>query len=246
MPQPLTIELRGSATATADGAGAAVDIGATRTAVRVTIVASAGPPQSPFRVGIQTSPDGLNGWMDIDELWSIDRLGAQEFSVDGAQRFIRARWEVYGAEPVEFAVLGVAHQVYCSSKDIGRYGIREAALVDITTPSSRADACIAASSEADGYLGARYTLPLTAWGDDLRAHCARMAARYALDACGWQPDGPDDVVERAFDRALAWFKQLRSDQLDPPDIVDSSPITHPRKRRARIVSRPRGWSSTED
>lgn len=236
MPQPLAITLRPPAAATADGEGAAVDIGAARTAARLTVTATDGPPQRPFQVAVQTSPDGVGGWVDIDEPLTIGVLGALDFSVAGAQRFLRVRWSV-PESPVTFGVAGVAHQVYCSPHDIGRYGLREQALLDITTQSALADACITVSAEADGYLGGRYVLPLVAWDDDLRAHCARMAARYALDASGWQPGGPDEVVERSFDRAIAWLKRLQAGQLAPPGIVDSTPTVF--EGGSVVVSRPR-------
>lgn len=192
-----------------------------------------------MRLVIEHAAATSGPWLELDAL-DIEQTGDFELSVGNAKRYLRVSWEFVGGEnspSVTFSVLGEAHQVYCSPRDLGRYGIRAAELLELTTASARADGCIAVSAEADGYLNGGYTLPLLAWDDALRGQCARMAIRYALDQCGWQPSGPDVVIETSFDRALAWLKRLQAGNLDPPDITDSTPEEF--EGGSVVMSRPR-------
>lgn len=230
MSQPLSIELRASSAATAAGSGAAVDLGLVasavpRSAARLGVEVSAFTGLERLRLVVEHAAASGGPWLELDAL-DIEQTSDFELSVGDTKRWLRARWELVGADgspSVTFGIAGTAHQVYVSPRDLARYGIRAEELTAITTPSARADACISVSDEADGYLNGRYVLPLKAWDDALRGQCARMGIRYALDRCGWQPDGPDNVVEKSFDRAVAWFKRLQAGQLEPPGIVDSTP-----------------------
>jgi phage gp36-like protein len=231
MSQPLSIELAPSAARTADGSGVPVDLGlvaevAPRSAAELVITVTDWEDVALLRLVVETSAQESGPWLEVDSL-ELQETGDHELAVGDTRRWLRLRWELSaaGASPsVSFSVEGEAHQVYIGPRDIGR-GLRIEALEKIATSHERAAACIAVSSEADGYLNGRYTLPLKRWDHALRRHCASMAVHYVLDAAGWQPEGPDNVVKTAFDRAVAWFKRLQAGQLEPPDIVDSTPAT---------------------
>lgn len=244
MSQPLSIELAASVARVADGSGVAVDLGLVaatvpRSAARLTVEVSDFAELERLRLVVEHAADSSGPWLELDAL-DITQTGDYELSVADTKRWLRASWGFFGASgspSVTFSATGLAHQVYVGPRDLGRYGIRLEELLAITTPSARADACIAVSDEADGYLNGRYVLPLTAWDDALRGQCARMAIRYSLDRCGWQPDGPDNVIEKSFDRALSWFKRLQAGQLEPPGLVDSTPEEF--EGGSVVVSRPR-------
>lgn len=95
-----------------------------------------------------------------------------------------------------------------------------------------------ASVEADVYLRARYTLPLTAWGDDLRGWVADIAAFFCLKRIGANPEADDyKVFKASHDEAHAKLK-LVAQRLLHPDIQDSAKLT----RVPRMASKPlRGW-----
>ena len=57
---------------------------------------------------------------------------------------------------------------YATAADFDRFGIRPDALPATITDQDKDAAISAASGRADSYLGARFRLPISAWGDDLR------------------------------------------------------------------------------
>jgi phage gp36-like protein len=247
MSQPLAIELAGSAERAASGSGAAVDLGVVstaegapaRSAARLEISVSAYANVERVRLVVQHAGAEAGPWVELDAL-DVEQTGDYELSVGGTRRWLRLSWEFFGpggSPAVTFSVAGAAHQIYFGPKDLGRCGLPRSVIDDRITKSAQADACIRVSDEADGYLGARYTLPMLAWDDGLRGHGAAMAVRYGFDACGWQPEGPDAVIEAAFDRGLAWLKRLADGKLEPPGMVDSTPEVF--EGGSVVVSRPR-------
>jgi phage gp36-like protein len=250
MSQPLAIELAPSLARTAAGAGVAVDLGLVantvpRSAARLdAIEVSAFSGLERMRLVIEHAAASSGPWLELDAL-EVEQTGDYELSVGDAKRWLRVRWELFGDDgspSVTFGVQGEAHQVYVGPRGL-KSAIREPALSDMTTATARADACIAASDEADGYLGGAFTLPLLAWDNTLSAKCAHLAIKYALDACGWQPEGPDNVLLANYTAAIRWMEKLQKRQLTPPGMVDSTPGQHKNNARvARIRSTPRrGW-----
>ncbi len=240
MPQPLAIELAASAARATNGSGTAVDIGAARSAARLLVQVTAFTGLERVRLVVQHADLEAGPWL---ELGAVDLLQADEYdlSVADSRRWVRASWELtddgVGSPSVTFAVAGDAHQLYCSPRGLGRFGITKAVIDDLLTKHAQADACITASDEADGYLGGRYTLPMTAWCSDLTAMVARMAIKYGFDLCGWQPDGPTDMVMGNFNHAISWLKRLQDGKLEPPGMIDSTPETF--EGGAVVVSRAR-------
>ncbi len=87
----------------------------------------------------------------------------------------------------------------------------------------------AASAEADTYLSASYTVPLTTVSPALKLHVARAALYHFLSTNGFNPNGPDDVIERNYDRALNFYKALQKSQQALPNEVtepDRDDIVH--------------------
>lgn len=95
-----------------------------------------------------------------------------------------------------------------------------------------------ASKEADGYLRARYTLPLTAWDDDLKGWVADIAAFLCLKRIGTNPESADyEVFKAASDEAHAKLK-LVSQRLMHPNIQDSAKLTRVPRMASKAL---RGW-----
>lgn len=85
----------------------------------------------------------------------------------------------------------------------------------------------AASSIADSYFRARYTLPLLAWDAAVKSRVAALAARELLRVVGWNPEHPADVaLMKAADNAEKWF-QLVSTRDAHPDVSESTPSSEP-------------------
>jgi phage gp36-like protein len=243
MPQPLSIELAESAERTAAGSGAAVDLGlvaetSPRSAARLDVAVTAFAGLERLRLVVEHASAQAGPWLEVDAI-DVDQTGDYELSVGDTKRWLRLRWELTadGIPATTFAVAGAAHQVYVGPRDLGRYGIRRSVIDDRITKSDQADACITVSDEANGYLGGRYVLPLKAWSEDLKAQCARMAIKYGLDVGGRQVEGPEDLVEKGFERAVAWLKRLQDGKLEPPGMVDSTPEVF--EGGSVVVSRPR-------
>lgn len=109
----------------------------------------------------------------------------------------------------------------------------------------------AASAEADSYLGNQYTLPITGWGDDLKAAVSKIAVYEFLSVRGLNPDaGSSDanVRDRAKD-ARAWLQRVGEGKATPTGIVDSTPgnvAGTPGSDPEVVSASTRGWSSRGD
>ena len=78
---------------------------------------------------------------------------------------------------------------YATTADFDRFGIRPEALPQTITVQDKDAAISAASGRADSYLGARFRLPISAWGDDLRqAVCAIAAFELVASQVGFNPE----------------------------------------------------------
>jgi phage gp36-like protein len=247
MPQPLAIELLALGAQTADGQGAAVDLGLVsdadgapaRTAARLLVQVTAFTALERVRLIVEHSASGTGDWLELGAV-DIEQTDEYDLSVADSRRFVRARWEFTpgtGTPSITLGVAGEAHQLYCGPRDLGSFGITRAVINDLLTPHAQADGCITASDEADGYLGGRYTLPMLAWDKTLSAQVARMAVKYGFDVCGWQPDGPNDVIMGNHSAALKWLMRLQDGKLEPPGMVDSTPDVF--EGGSVVVSRPR-------
>ena len=236
MANAKAITLLASGTQTAAGDGSAVDLGETvgdylvlRSAVQVVIPVTAFALESPappdpepvLTLSIETRDATADPWETIVTL-EIEATGRYTLSAGDLGRYVRLSWELgVGLESVDFGATGQAHVVYCDPRDLTKTCVPERSVADITA-SARADACISASDEADGYIGGAYTLPLLAWPNDLRDHTARIATGIIFAHRGVDPQGPDANVLLERDRALKWLDRLANGRLSPPGLIDST------------------------
>jgi phage gp36-like protein len=129
---------------------------------------------------------------------------------------------------------------YAAPEDFDRFGIRPSALPSSITRADKQAAINAASDRANGYLGARFRMPIIDWGDDLRqAVCAIAAFELVSAQVGFNPEaGHNLVLINRKDDALRWLEQVARGHITPL-IIDTSP---PAASISRVTSnRPRGW-----
>jgi len=229
------LTLLASAARTTSGVGASVDLGAATSAqLDLAVTAASGT----LVLAIQTSADGTI-WQTLTTLPSTATTGRTSVWVAGALRYLRASYTITGSG-FTFSVAGTALVVYATPDDFDALAPSAAAAEDFSI-EEKAKALASASGEASGYLNARYTLPLTAWGDDLRQHVVNIAAYRLLVRRGWSPVAPeDDTVRTGYTDALAWLAKVKDERISPPDIVDSTPEVY--DAGAFVVSKPkRGW-----
>lgn len=132
---------------------------------------------------------------------------------------------------------------YATRTDLTRLGLRSEALTGVSADAQDA-ALEAASDVADSYLRARYDLPLTAWGDDLRRAVAAIAALDIMTARGFNPQaGADDLLMRRQEQAVSWLKDVAANRA----TVSGGNTTPTSSTRARAQgptvasSGQRGW-----
>lgn len=131
---------------------------------------------------------------------------------------------------------------YATTTDLVRLGVASTALSEIAT-ATQEDALDACSATADGYLGGRFTLPLTAWGDDLRMHVAGMAAFRLLAGRGYDPQrGGDEVIRMLWEDAIRWLERVSAGTVTPAGITDATPEEREEvPSTVCITNSSRGW-----
>lgn len=127
---------------------------------------------------------------------------------------------------------------YATTDDLTRLGLGGAALASLDS-TTRTAALVARSAFADGFLAKRYTLPLSAWGEDLREAIVHLASWDLLSRRGFDPTAANDAaVQINMERAEAWLTKVARGVIEPQGITDSTPsVTE--TRSVVVVSRPR-------
>lgn len=113
---------------------------------------------------------------------------------------------------------------YAVIADLAQGGVSNANTSEI--PAATLDAVLLKRSVyADGYLGKRYTLPILAWGDDLRLAVSQLSG-WDVMAVVLQMN-PEDAANSNWrdrrDEAQRWLEGVAAGRIVPTGIVDSSP-----------------------
>jgi phage gp36-like protein len=143
----------------------------------------------------------------------------------------------------------VAASQYCDPADLIKY--LPPSTIAQATSGQQLQACIDASEEADSYMRGRYTLPLLAWGSDVRSHVAWIACYQLMQTIGFRPEAGADkgVVERYYravgwpDRAgTGWFPGIQRQAIHPDVTPAISPLADVVALLPQVRSEPmRGW-----
>jgi phage gp36-like protein len=112
---------------------------------------------------------------------------------------------------------------YAERADLAKYSLPAAVLAAIAT-ADQDSALDAASQVADGYLGAKFVLPLTAWGEDLKRAVCDFAAWILIKRRGFSPQNADGgMIREAYDDSVEWFKGVAAGKVVPSSVRDSEP-----------------------
>jgi phage gp36-like protein len=127
---------------------------------------------------------------------------------------------------------------YASLTDLTQLGLPTAALTEIDD-ATRTASLEAASSLADGYLAAVYTLPLTSHGSDLTRAVVSIAVYDLMVRRGYSADGADEEIRRRYEDAIRWLEKVAAGLISP-DIVDDTP-DHAEGGSFVVTMAKRGW-----
>jgi len=218
MPDPKTVTLHTSAPEAGSGLGEVVDVGVrTYSEVNLAVTAINGT----LSVTIESSSAQLS-WQALGYFKSVTSVLSRTIIVPDGQRYLRARWTVDGT--ATFAVTATAHQLYATPADVAKTGIASAVLAAIPVVDI-ATACLNASSEAEGYIAASTTLPITSLDAATRQHIARMALFETFRFRPSQIATHAGMIEIGRSDALAWLTKVASGKLRPVELVDSAATT---------------------
>lgn len=226
MPHRSAIELAASSARTSSGTGDSVDLGAATTALlRLDVTAASGTTPT-LAVTIQTSPDELT-WRNLGSFATVSAAGALERRLPGASKYVRAVWTLGGTSPsFTFSVAGSALTVYATPRDLSSLGCAGGALDDLSDEDKDLALC-AATDNADTELqSGSHTLPLTAWGEDLRQAVVDIAVFRLMRRRGFSPEGPDMLIAKGYDDAMRWLTSVGRESKTLAGVVDSTPTVH--------------------
>jgi hypothetical protein len=144
----------------------------------------------------------------VDNVWTAKTVGFERKRFTGLGRYLRGIALVGGSStPTMTGEVSSSSSDPCPSStapiaELGQFGISPEVTADPDAPIDSAvlDGILqACSAQADGYLqsSGRITLPLTAWGVDLKMCVAKLAAWEIMAVrVGHNPDDPNNFVWR--------------------------------------------------
>lgn len=251
MSNALAIELKSVGAETISGEGPAVDIAyevdGTFYPLRTTLalivdVDEVSGTLPRLSLTLQTSDASTGPWRDVGFLnETLNENGPDDYDwyVGDCERYVRVKWAISGTTPsFTFSVAGKAHVAYANRAEMIFYGMSEGVL-DQIAEDKKLKALIAASAEMSTNLSVSFTLPITAWGEDITKHTAVLAT-YTTIAGNFR-EGLDDDLKELKDDSISFLKRIGDGRLRPKTIVDSTPDEE--EDSAVITSAtPRGWN----
>lgn len=130
---------------------------------------------------------------------------------------------------------------YATVSDLTTYSLPAAAVASL--PNSLLQAQLdAASAVADGYLRARYSLPLLVpYPQDLVIQVCNYAAFTIMALRGYNQDaGADIQIRDRYLTAIEWFQSVERQRIHP--AVIETPIASPKYQFPQVATGPlRGW-----
>jgi hypothetical protein len=211
MANALDVELHALGEETVAGSGSAVDIGETRSAIRVAInVTDAG---GAWTATVQTSRDGSTHWR---ALATFKGSGAvqEDRCLDGCERYVRVSWTL--TTSLTFDVQAEAHTLLAQVRDL----LSEApkAAIGNVDRSVMIDALIKGSTDAEDAIAVSNPLPLTKWPASVRQRVAAIAVYLCIRHRGYRPESPDELFLKAHDDAQKWLLRVSKGEIRPPGL----------------------------
>lgn len=110
---------------------------------------------------------------------------------------------------------------YAALADLTNYGVQSTAVFGSLSSAQQQKALDAANALADGYLAAKFKLPLTSWGEDLREAVVAIARFKLLVSRGFNPEGhAAEAIVDAKNDAIRWFEGISKGVVNPV-VTDS-------------------------
>lgn len=104
---------------------------------------------------------------------------------------------------------------YATLVELTSLGVPAASLTG-TTSDQQTAALVAASSIVDSYVGARFKLPLSNYGADLKICVCKIAGYNLLTTRGMSPgNDAGDALRNAYKDQMAWLKDISDGRATP-------------------------------
>lgn len=111
---------------------------------------------------------------------------------------------------------------YITDAELLAMGVPTAALTAVAV-GTRDTARKAASDKASSYIKKRFTLPLLAWGEDMKRAVAHLASYDLMSYRGLDPASESGVlIIKRYDDAVLWLRDVAKGVVEPTDILDST------------------------
>lgn len=211
--------LLSSAARTGSGTGSAVDLGVDTT---VELLLEVTALDGTLTVLVETSRDGANGWAEViphdgdgnnAKFSVVSATGAQWITFPGCSRYVRVSWSTTGAGNHTAAVTGYSYLVYCTPTDIEELALN-AAWLDRCSSRKQDKAARTGTGQCNSALNG-YTLPPTAWGEDLRRAAACLAACDLLISEGIKPEEQDQLLFARCEEVREWLDKVQRGERVP-------------------------------
>jgi phage gp36-like protein len=112
---------------------------------------------------------------------------------------------------------------YATTTDLTRLGLPSGALTNVPT-ATQEEALDAASATMDGYLAQLFTLPLSAWREDITRCCAVLAGWDLMVTRGFQPGaGNDETLRLRYEDAQRLLRDWSARRATPQGVTDATP-----------------------
>lgn len=133
---------------------------------------------------------------------------------------------------------------YATTTHFDQFGLPSATLNALASSTVQDALLSAASGRMDSYLGTRYAVPLTTYGDEVR-ECACVLAAYAIvQRRGFNPDNAwETALQERRKEALEWLRDIASGKASVPGITESESESWPSQIGALDIlsDEARGW-----
>jgi len=220
MANAQSIQLHPSGQEVGAGSGAGVDIGATRTACVMTLVATE-VTGDPLKVRVQTSPDNATGWRQVAAFTDMPSIEAdvQTIYAIGCSRYVRVAWDL--GTSATFEVSGKAHQLIATLSDLRQEA--PPALLQGVPRAAMAYGLIVGSTDAEDALSRQHPPPLTEWSASVTCRVARIALYHCLKYRGFNPNAMDqETIREDMQDAVKWLERYGKNEVRSPDVQPPS------------------------
>ncbi len=150
--------------------------------------------------------------------------------------------------------MGPGGTPYATASDLAGY--LPASTLALASGANQDLACLNATETADSDLRGRYSLPLLAWGNDLRMHTAWVACYLLMQQIGFAPQAGADrlIVDRYYmavgwpDKAgTGWFPGIQRQAIHPDVTPTLATLHDPTHDLPQVQTSPqRGWQQSRN